>query len=606
MKQARNYQRGVSTVTFPTTVRGAGSGLLTGLRHVLMERWMWLLLGVASVYSVVSQLTFLFPGLYEVDAFDQSLYIFRGRAFAQSVLTGNLQLPDPAWNPLGSVLYGLAYLPNQDSPSWFLRVEWMARTVLYAGLWTAMLAVARALRPVVHPVWLLGMLAAITAFPFVLYNNSDALFAILSGLALSQMLRFLQGHSTGRLALAGVFLGLGALTRADGLVLTGTAALAVLAITLRDSVGGTRVTLAGNRLLALLLPVMLLVGGYQTLYSVSRGAASTDLSERTYMAFEQGEGASYAGDPKAAFERTGGVRSLYGTPEENGHSIFAAIQRNPQAFGERVVHIVTSGFTEAAWLVYGPFTSFLVGVCALAGVVVLTRGGKGDLALLLGAWSLHLGVYLLTFVRTGYLALPFTAILALAAVGAQALARSGERSRKLAFAAVVVAALVVVQSAFLGYTIYPSGVAPLAFEPAEVKAAHYMETTFAPGTRVASFAPRAIWQAEMEPVLTGVPVAFEGLVPVSGDLSLYAATSVQDVLAWMRDHSVDTLYLDPYLSMWQPKLYALVEGGIGREFEVTFSAQEESPRNLAYLQVLANRGPVDVSVRVLRVRAAGQ
>lgn len=308
------------------------------------------------------------------------------------------------------------------------------------------------------------------------------------------------------------------------------------------------------------------------------------------------------GDPAAMFERTAQVRDLYGTPEENGHSVFSAIRHNPAAFLERVQRTLTAGVPQATWLIYGPFISIFVLALAVVGGVALLRRQQGEILLLLLARPLHLGVYLLTFVRTGYLALPFAAVLALSAVGAQAVAARGRGSRKLALAALVAAAVVLIQSTFLSQRLFPTGVAAMAFQPAEVKAADFMRATLAPKTRVASFTPRPVWSAELEPVLTGVPVAFEGLVPVSGNLGLYGASSPQEALAWLRAQGAQAVYLDAYMAMWQPRTYALLADGIGSVFDVAFESDEASPRNVAYFLALAEDSTLATNVRVLTLR----
>ncbi len=66
------------------------------------------------------------------------------------------------------------------------------------------------------------------------------------------------------------------------------------------------------------------------------------VSERTYLAFEQGEGRIKRFELRDAgkiwyIDGMTLVRELYGSPEENGRNVFRAIARNPSEWVKRVI-----------------------------------------------------------------------------------------------------------------------------------------------------------------------------------------------------------------------------------------------------------------------------
>lgn len=604
MGKARGYPQQRPAVALRPHAAGAAEptrralGRLPSLQGAAMAA-----LGVAAFISLLTHVPFLFPARYEIDAFDQSLYIFRGRAIVEHLLAGAVWLPDPAWNPLGSLLYALAYLPFRTQEAWFLFVEWTVRCLLYGLLWAAALSVALALRRHAQPLWLLGTCAALPVFPFVLANSSDTLMAALSGLALGQVLRYHQSGGHGHLAGASVFLGLGTLSRTDSVVLMGVALVFVAARAFWGAAADRRRRLAGAAA-TLVLPALAILGSYQALHSAFSGQLSTNLAARTYMAFEQGEGFASVESVPASFERTLDARRLYGTPEENGYSVFRAIARNPGAYADRVVRIVTDGIPSALWYMYGPFTVWLAVPLAAAGAVALWRRRQRGTVALLALWPAHLAVYFLTFFRPGYLALPAMALLSAVAMGASALSAWLPALRWRPLAAFAVAGLIVFQAVLLHTYNFPQGRLPRVYATAEEEAAAVMRDTFPPGTRVATFGPRAVWQAGLEPVPTGVPIRVDGMVPTIGDLELMQAGHVEDLVRWMRERDVAAVYTGPLMEAWQPRLYALVEQAAGKELEVVFTAHETAPRALGYLRLLAGTPDVEGTVRVLRLRPA--
>jgi len=83
-------------------------------------------------------------------------------------------------------------------------------------------------------------------------------------------------------------------------------------------------------------------GGFYDVFTATMLSSPISVSERTYLAFEQGEGRIKRFEIRDAGKNpfVDGmimVRELYGTPEENGSNVFRAIARNPTEWTKRVV-----------------------------------------------------------------------------------------------------------------------------------------------------------------------------------------------------------------------------------------------------------------------------
>lgn len=353
-----------------------------------------------------------FPNLVDLGPYDEMILINGGR----SLVEGNW--PTFAYNPLVGLLYGLAYLPFQQDPFWILQIATIGRMVLFSLLWWSAYAVARSLRSQVHPYLPLGALLIAGLQAKLLHNPSDALFAAMLAFALAQALSFVQDGMERHLWQASVFFGLSALSRSDGVV-AGAVFLGLACVWIVYRRGPWLA--AGKRLLACILPFVLLTGGYILFQGAVSGEFDIGLARRSYLAFEQGHVATPGVDAD--------VRKVYGSEDGNHFSILNAIRNNPPAFAARVQHNI-SRMLELALQGYDKRLAAVFLLFGLRGVWELLRRRQYALLIVLLAGPVYLLVYLITFFREGYLLQPYAVLLALAGIGAGCLPADLEHPRR--------------------------------------------------------------------------------------------------------------------------------------------------------------------------------
>lgn len=165
----------------------------------------------------------------------------------------------------------------------------------------------------------------------------------------------------------------------------------------------------GSVLIAAIIPFVIITCGYLLLYGLITGKFETGISERIYMAFEQGHDFAYE------YPMTD-VRKVYGTPEENRYSIISAIKRNPEAFIDRIKHSSSTARSKL-YNIYGERLGLLFFLLAALGIIEMVRKGLYLLLLIFLLWPLHIFVYFFTFIRPQYFLLPYFVIFSLTAVG---------------------------------------------------------------------------------------------------------------------------------------------------------------------------------------------
>jgi hypothetical protein len=365
----------------------------------------------AAILFVIN-LVLIYPlmliSLKDLGPFDEMIYIDRGRQLVE----GNL--PEFARNPFLALLYAATYLPFRASPFWIVHSACAARLILFSLTWLAGYLVARQFSKFASPIIAAGLLVVSPLLTDLFLNPSDALFAGLSGLTFWQVLKYYNTREHRHVWQASALLGLAALSRNDGLVLFPLFLLLTLLITLnneRSMKSSLQAIVAG------VLPFALLVAGYVLFYGSVTGNFSLGTAKRTYMAFEQGQ--PLQTQPEAGnltIEAQLQARQIFGSPEENGYSIFRAIRRNPSAYFDRLKGIVTS-LPSTLLHAYDIRLGVLLFLFALVGVVELLRKKAYLLTAITLLWPAHLAVYFLTFFRSGYLLLPFFITIALAAIG---------------------------------------------------------------------------------------------------------------------------------------------------------------------------------------------
>lgn len=257
------------------------NSFLTKLKQKLFDGSLDVVLPIFFLFAILEMAHF-FPDLREINIWDEANYIKNGYL----LLTQN-RWPDLAGSPLSSIFYAVTTLPFLNSPDFFVLSDALGRIILFCLIFFSAYLIARVLRPYTNPWVMLGFVFIVPVATTMYLYPSDVLFASLSGLAFWQMLCFYNHRTKKNLWLASLFMGLGMLTRAEGLLLIGVMLITTLIIDLRNKSWYRSV-------IAVLLPFFGLVGGYILIYGAVTGNFGTGLSDRTFNNFESGQESIYS------------------------------------------------------------------------------------------------------------------------------------------------------------------------------------------------------------------------------------------------------------------------------------------------------------------------
>ncbi len=359
------------------------------------------------VLSLILHATHFFPDLRDINIWDEATYLHSG----YTLLTEG-RLVDLAGSPLSSLLYALTSLPVLNNPQWFVLSDAMTRIFLFSLIFFSAALIARELRPFANPWVMLGLVFIVPVATTMYLFPSDVLFAGLSGLAFWQMLAFYRCRKEKHLWWASVFMGLGALARAEGLLLIAAMLIVSLLLTLPDRAWYRSV-------IAVLMPFLLLIGGYILLFGLVTGNFGTGLPQRTFNNFESGHEVIYSqtGIYTPTISARLESREVFGTPTENEFSVFRAIRRNPRVYWERLYRqfFLLPGILREA---YGNKFLLVLVWLGIRGTVALVRRKDTPLLVMMILWLAPLGVgFINTFFRVGYFKMPYFVVFALASIG---------------------------------------------------------------------------------------------------------------------------------------------------------------------------------------------
>jgi hypothetical protein len=534
-----------------------------------------------NLFLVFNNLT---PSFRDLNGWDESVYINSGRTLFEGTL------PVFASNPLIGFLYAVTYIPYQTSPFWLVESATLGRIFLFFLIWLSAFLTGSKVSKHASPLIIAAFVLVFPIMTDILGNPSDSLFAAMSGFAFWQVLSFHETQKIKHVWWASFFIGLAAFSRNDGLVSYGILAVLVIWLAVRSKS-------AWQWIPALVIPFTLMVGGYQLFYGMRTGDYSLGTTERSYVAFQQGQQLVYEKDPECRFKRIRcavfQAEKLYGSGEENNYSVLRAIANNPGAYSIRLLAHFRK-LPKLFFYTYGQRTIFLLLFLALRGLVELIRKKEYSLLALLIAWPAYLGVYFLTFFREGYLRTPFFIFFIFGAIGVQALAKDLTNLKEnciwviiltaatilawfagiqaLYFTTVLLLAAVLVIPFFnqAGQTTYGLLILFLvgivlrpAFDPPinkiiseepEVQGILTLAQNLPPGSQVASGAPGAVWMARMEPI----DVA---------DLDYENVTTPEALYEQFKKDGVDAIYVDSYLANTNREIWRLMVPGIGRYYE---------------------------------------
>jgi hypothetical protein len=576
------------------------------------QTWRWRLAGLVRIERLPLSLGLYLLTLFiihpaflvtlgEINLWDEAAYINSGRTLLEG------RLPSIADNPLVDGVYALTYLPFQDSPFWLPQSASLGRLLAYSLLWWSAYLIARQMARFASP-WLLMGIFLVTLLPLeLLLFPSDALFAALAGFSFWALLRYHDSQRLRNLWAASGFMGLAALARNDGLVLFPL----LLALAALLTVPWKR---AWQALLPCLLPFAVIIGGYLLVYGQATGSYSLATMRRTYDNFEAGHQVIFTGSGgfSPVVESKLEARRVFGTPEENGYSVFTAIRRNPGVYLHRL-RVTLAALPRQVLEAYGLRFTVPLALLALRGVLVLLRRRQYRLLAAFLLWPAHLATgFVITLFRVGHLRFPYYVVFGLSAVGLGALLQAGLGARrerwlwlaalaaaagaglvwnKLAVyygAAVLLSALLVIYWALgqlaltrpedgrpawtslvpalvllaAGMVIrgnFPSPVVPVWGDEARERAVLYLVEHLEPGAKVAAGSPGVVWAARM---------TYSGLaspdVPRDKD--------PQAFLDWMARQGVQAVYVDHSLYNTNPLIWSLIEARLGAGFERVFTA----------------------------------
>lgn len=536
------------------------------------------------------------PTLRDINLWDEAIYINAGRDLIEGTLTPF------EWNPFVSIFFAVTYLPFKSSPYWMMQSASLARLMMFGLMWLECILIARRSKEQFHPLVVAGILFSVTLLTDILNNPTDALFAAMSGFAFWKLIVFYDTREEKQLGWTSLFLGLAALSRNDGLILFGIFVVISLFF-LRTSVRKIR------HLLYTTLPFLGFVLGYILIYGMATGNFVLGTKERSYIAFEQGQAELYqeSDSCEQSFSRCAilEARRLFGTPQENGYSVFNAVRRNPSAMIDRMVHSLKA-LPELIYSAYGKRTAYLLFILAAAGIFELARRRQFLLLGTLLLWTSYLGVYFLTFFREGYLQTPFFVIVALAAVGVSSLVDVIIAGKKdfWVWTAILIALSVIGMVKPLNYLYFNTlvllgilwagralslngiqGLRPVlyliffaggiivrgSYNPPQLQtwgkipeeqAVVLMQESFPQNSLVAAGAPGAVYAARMK--------YFE-----LGDLD-GSVNSTEELHAQLSALGVQAIYVDSFLSSRNRHIYEFVDAGVGDEFEQIFTGRDGS------------------------------
>ncbi|MDP8247008.1 MAG: hypothetical protein P9M00_02630 [Candidatus Tritonobacter lacicola] len=536
-----------------------------------------------------------FPTMGYIGMFDEAVDINSGRHLAE----GNL--PMYACKPLVALLYTITYLPVQNSPYWLIHSCGIGRFALFCLLWWSAYLVARQLKPPSSPLVAAALLSVSPIIVNLLHIPSHALFAGLSALAFWQVLSFYNSKEIKHLWIASILIALVALSRNEGILLF----LNLILISILLSTSIKRMVIS---VIACILPIALIVGGYILLHGFITGTFEIGVTGRAYTAFEQGQAVAFSHLEKENpfIEGQFQARELFGDPEENQCSIITAIRRNPNAFLRRILQI-TMGAPLRAINIYGAGIGLILVLLAARGIIELIIKRMYLLLCIVLLWPAYLLVYFLTLFNAEYFLLLYFLVVSLASAGLiSTVARLGNPGERYSWSAILIglasagiigrrpslfaaslvfllglwiiwfirsryrnpgqvevtALVVALYLALLMRGDYPWPVFRELGTHADEKAALFMMEQLEPGARVGAYAPGNVWITKMN------------YVPMYRDLR-YISTD-KDLLDWMKEQDLEAIYVDKALRDYESSLWALIERQIGTNLEVAFTCDDSA------------------------------
>ena len=567
---------------------------------ILNESFQVVLFLLFSIFLAYNSLSLT---LREINFWDEAVYLNTGR----SLFLG--QLPPFSRNPLIGIFYALTYLPFATSYYWMTQSAMLGRFLLFSLMWISGYLVAReALEEKTLPFIFTALLIFSPVLVEIVGNPSDALFSAMSAFALWQLLRFYHHRKAKALVKMSLFLGLSALSRNDGLVLFAIFIFIVILLAYKS-------TEKWKLALSASLPFLALVVGYLLIFGAVSGSAELDTAKRTYVAFLQGHAVDYQHSDSDCQQKimkcvVYEAETIYGTAEENNASVFQAIQRNPNAYLSRLSKTIKA-LPEKIVEAYGERTVIAIFLFTALGIFALLKKKEYTLLGIFFASTAYLGVYFLTFFRTGYFRMPYFIIYTLAVFGiSQIITFASKKKTALIFSGILltlISAGIILDLRMLYFTsallffAFLAGITLIlkdtktgrystlfllifafsissgkSFDPPisrplgdlpEEEAIVLMQETFPENTPILAGAPGGVWAARMQ----YIEPSSESFQDIKNEEDLYNR---------LLELGVKAIYVDHHLSNTNQFTWDLIEPGIGNRYETAYIGRDGSIRVL--------------------------
>jgi hypothetical protein len=533
------------------------------------------------------------PNFSDLNPWDEAAYIAGG----QELVEGS-RLPNFAGNPLTALFFALTYLPFRSSPLWMVHSISLARVILFILLWVSTYLIASQFSKFAPTMISMGIFLVTPLIIEFMRFPSDPLFAALAGFSLWQLFLFKKTTERKHLVASSAFIALAALARNDGLIVFGILCVLVVILTIKN-----RDFL--RSLLAVLLPFIVLIGGYWLIFGILTGDFELGTMERTYQNFESGQQIVFSdsGEFSPVVESRLEARKLFGTAEENDYSVFKAIQRNPQEYLKRLLAI-TKRLPDKLLHAYGIRFAVLLFVLMGRAIFELLKQREYTVLALLCLWPLHLITgFIITIFRLGHLQFPFYIVFVLASIGLYSILSNLDTKVERTWITILMVGLCVYSivdnklAIFYGAAVFlvviwiiyvlqkyqkprmisvslllilaagiilrgnfPSPkIRELGLDPKE-QAILFITENFSPNTTFAAGAPGVVWASKM---------GYAGLA--SWDVPKDKTS--EEFIDWMADQGIEAIYVDHDLYNVLPGIWKLIEPQIGISLERVFEAE---------------------------------
>ena len=563
-----------------------------------IEKWKKITLGIFSLNFFLVFQNFL-PNLSQINVWDEADYVHFGKFLVEG------QWPPLSWSPLTALFYGFLYLMLKNSFFWFLLSISIGRITAFLLLWLSTYLIAKELRKLISPLIIIALAAISPLFIDILKNPSDAFFAALTGLAFWQLLSYYHQKRNANLTGLSIYLGLASLLRNDGLILFAIVVIIITFLTYKQ------ISLV-SWLPRLVIPFSAIVGGYILLFWAVSGTLEIGTGKRSYIAFVQGHELVYQNNNECPYGNQKcavlDANEKFGSAEENNHSVLKAITNNPGEYLIRVRKIIAL-LPERFFNDYGRQFSYFLLFFASTGILNLIFVRQRILLAILVLWISYLGVYFLTFFRTGYLQTPFFILFILAAFGIEYVSNVAHNNKHFFVFSLAVLTIIVsgvafnVPSVYFNFAILFFAVLLIRFFKSYAELPQKFHQTLSVLTLIMAFmivrdgyypviVGREFGQIPEEQALLTMVESFDNNTTIAaGSRGVVQAANMRyfalgnetietvspaNLYTQLKEANVKGIYVDPTLSSGNKTIWRLIESEIGNYYQILYTGKDGS------------------------------